>query len=131
MHTFPLLNLFWTMLWFFLWILWIFLLVRVVGDLFRSRDLGGGAKAIWLIVIVVLPYIGVFIYVISRGGSLHLREVDRAEAGEKAFRDYISQAAGTGSPSLADELTKLTALKDQGILSADEYATAKQRLLTA
>ncbi|MGZ6870254.1 MAG: PLDc N-terminal domain-containing protein, partial [Frankiaceae bacterium] len=70
---YPLLNAFWTMLYFFLWILWIFLVVRVVFDIFRSRDLSGGGKALWLILVIIIPFLGVFIYLIARGGKMHER----------------------------------------------------------
>jgi hypothetical protein len=122
------LNLFWTMLWFFLWILWIFLLIRIISDIFRSEDLPGVAKALWTIFIIVLPFLGVFVYLIARGDGMHRRETRQAEASQQAFRQYVQQAAGPPSTA-AEELTKLAALRDQGVLTDAEFATQKARIL--
>jgi type VI protein secretion system component VasK len=127
-RDYPLLNLFWTMLWFFLWIVWLFLLIRIISDLFGSEDVSGVAKAAWVIFIIVLPFLGVLVYLIVRGGSMHRRDVRRAQAGEQALREYVQQTAGT-SPSSAEELTKLAALRDQGVLTDAEFATQKAKIL--
>jgi ABC-type Fe3+ transport system permease subunit len=79
-QDYPLLNLFWTMLWLFLWILWIFLVIRIVMDVFRSDDLGGGAKALWTIFIIVLPFLGILVYLIARGSGMYAREAREARA---------------------------------------------------
>ena len=91
---YPLLNAFLTMLYFFIWILWIFLVIRIVFDIFRSRDLGGWGKASWLILVIILPFLGVFIYVLARGGSMHERDVEQAKAQNQAFQAYVRDAAG-------------------------------------
>lgn len=127
MDDYPLLNVFWTMLWFFLWILWFFLLFRIVADIFRSHDLGGLAKTVWLIFVIVLPFLGVFIYLIARGGSMSAREVKEGREREEQFRSYVRESAGTSSH--ADELTKLAALKDKGDINEDEYQRAKAKIL--
>jgi hypothetical protein len=124
--NFPLLNVFWTMLYFFLWIVWIFLLIRIIGDIFRSRDLGGWGKAGWTLFIIILPFLGALMYLIFRGGSMHTREVQRAEVADEAMRGYIKSAAAGGP---ADELSKLAALRDQGILTPEEFAAQKAKLL--
>jgi hypothetical protein len=124
----PLFDLFWTMLWFFLFVAWIWLLISVYGDIFRSSDLGGGGKALWTIFVLLLPYLGVFVYLLARGGSMHEREAQRSAQAQQAAEAYIRQVAGQG-PSAAEELTKLTALRDQGALSAAEFETAKAKLL--
>jgi hypothetical protein len=85
---YPLLNAFLTMLWFFLWILWIFLLVRILLDIFRSRDLGGWGKAGWSLFVIVLPFLGVFVYLIARGDKMGEHEVADAQTQEEAFRAY-------------------------------------------
>jgi Phospholipase_D-nuclease N-terminal/Short C-terminal domain len=127
-QDYPLLNLFWTMLWFFLWILWIFLLIRIIADIFRSDDMGGGAKALWTIFIIVLPFLGVLVYLIARGGSMHVRDARQAEQSQQALRQYVQQAAGTSS-NTAEELSKLAALRDRGVLTDTEFAAQKAKLL--
>ena len=123
---FPLLNVFLTMLWFFLWILWIFLLVRIISDVFSSRDLSGWGKAGWSLFVIILPFLGALTYLIVRGGSMHEREAKQVEQIDEAQRAYIRQAAG-GGPS--QELTKLAALRDQGVLTPEEFAAQKAKLL--
>jgi hypothetical protein len=129
-YDYPILGLFWTMLMLFVWIAWIFLLFRIFADIFRSDDLGGWAKAIWSIFVIVVPFIGVFVYLIARGDSMARRDVADAQASEAAMQDYIRQAAGT-SASPADELAKLKGLHDQGVLTDDEFAQQKAKLLAS
>jgi signal transduction histidine kinase len=128
-QDYPLLNLFWTMLWLFLWILWIFLLVRILLDVFRSDDLNGLSKALWTIFIIVLPFLGVLVYLIARGSSMHLRETRQVQANQQAADTYIRSVAGT-SASTADELSKLARLRDDGTLTAAEFDAQKARLLS-
>ncbi len=126
-QNYPLLNLFWTMFIFFIWILWIFLLFRIFIDIFRSRDLGGWGKAGWAIFVIILPFLGVLVYLIARGGSMHERDVKEAQAQQQAFDDYVKQTAG--SANSADELAKLASLRDQGVLSEAEFTAQKAKLL--
>ncbi|MFE2284641.1 PLDc N-terminal domain-containing protein [Streptomyces sp. NPDC059443] len=130
MDDYPLLNLFWTMLWLFLWVMWFFLLFKVITDIFRDHELNGWAKAGWLVLVLLLPYIGVFVYLIARGRSMGQRDVKQAEEREKAFQDYVQKAAG-GAPrhSPAEELAKLSSLKEKGDLTAEEFDRAKEKLL--
>ncbi len=128
MNDYPLLNLFWTMMIFFIWVLWIFLLIRIFTDLFRSKDVGGGAKALWIILLILLPFLGVLIYLIVRGGSMHEREVEQVQASQQAFDDYVKQTAASSTNS-ADEIVKLVALRDQGVLSESEFQAQKAKLL--
>ena len=128
-QDYPLLNLFWTMLEIFLWVLWFFLLFRVIFDIFRSHDLGGWGKTLWLIFVIVLPFLGVFIYLIARGGSMADRDARQAQAADAATRAYIQSAAGTPT-STAEELTKLAALRDQGVLTDAEFAAQKAKVLS-
>jgi len=123
----PLLDLFWTMLMFFLFFAWLMLLFRVFGDIFRSDDMGGGAKTLWTIFVILVPLLGVFIYVMARGGGMAERDLRQAQAAEQATQQYIRAAAG--STSSADELAKLADLRDKGILTADEFESQKQALL--
>lgn len=127
---YPLLDAFWTMLWFFLWILWIFLVIRILIDVFRSEDMGGWAKAGWTIFIVVLPLIGVLVYLIARGQGMAKRDVKEAQVRESAFRDYVREAAGP-QPSVSDEIAKLAALHDSGALTDAEFAQQKARVLAS
>ena len=96
-YDFPILGLFFTMLWFFVWVMWLFLLFKVVSDIFRSDDLGGLAKVIWLVVVLVLPYLGVFVYVIARGNTMTARDGARQEALNERFR--TGGAPSTSWPS--------------------------------
>ena len=127
-QDYPLLNLFWTMLWLFLWILWIFLLVRIILDIFRSDDLGGWAKALWVIFIIILPFLGVIVYLIARGAGIQKRDVREARHADQEMRSYIREVAPT-RPSTAEELTKLASLRDQGVLTQAEFDTQKAKLL--
>jgi hypothetical protein len=126
---YPLLDAFLTMLWFFVWILWIFLVVWIFMDIFRSHDLGGWAKAGWSVFVIVLPFLGVFGYLIARGTEAARRNQQQAIAADQAARDYIQAAAG-GSTSVADEVSKLAALRDRGLLTDQEFATQKAKLLS-
>ncbi|MGG8408992.1 SHOCT domain-containing protein [Streptomyces sp. 12297] len=131
MDDYPLLNLFWTMLWLFLWVMWFFLLFKVITDIFRDHELNGWAKAGWLVLVLLLPYLGVFVYLIVRGRSMGKRDVKEVEAREQAFRDYVQKAAGTGggATTAAEELGKLSALKEKGHLTQEEFDRAKAKLL--
>jgi len=127
-YTYPLLSIFWTMLEFFFFVLWIWLVVYVFFDIFRSHDMGGLAKALWVIFIIVLPFLGVFVYVIARGGSMHERAAAQAAQQQKAFDAYVKQAA-SASGSSADELTKLAELKSKGVITDAEFEAQKAKLL--
>jgi hypothetical protein len=126
----PLLDLFWTMLWFFLFFAWIWLLIMVIADIFRSHDMGGWAKALWVLFIIFVPWLGVLVYLIARGQSMGERHMQDAIDREKATRSYIQQAAGTTS-STAEELTKLADLKNSGVITEEEFAAQKAKLLAS
>jgi hypothetical protein len=128
-YTYPLLSIFWTMLEFFVFFLWIWLLIVIFGDIFRSHDMGGLAKALWVLFVIIIPYIGVLVYLIARGGSMHERAVAQAQHQQKAFDDYVRQTAGGASQ--ADELAKLADLKAKGALSDAEFEAQKAKLLSA
>jgi len=125
---YPLLNVFLSFLYFFIFVLWIFLIFTVFVDLFRSSDVSGFGKAVWVIFIIFLPLIGVLAYLILRGGKMHERAAQAAAAQDKAMRSYIQEAAGT-TPSTADELAKLAQLRDSGAISASEFEAQKAKLL--
>jgi hypothetical protein len=125
------LDLFWSMLWFFLFFAWIWLLISVFSDIFRSSDLSGGGKALWTLFVLILPYLGVFVYLIARGGQMQERSMEEAVRREEATRKYIQQAAGSagGGGSSADEIAKLAQLRDQGHLTEAEFAAQKAKVL--
>ena len=117
------------LLMFFLFVIWIWLLIVVFTDLFRSHDLSGWAKAAWVIGIIIFPYLGVLVYLIARGRKLTEHAQADARARDAAARSYIQQAAGT-TASTADELQRLANLKAQGVITDEEFETAKAKTLT-
>ena len=127
-YVYPLLGVFWSMLIFFLWIAWFMLLFRIIADIFRSADLGGLAKTMWFIFVIFLPFLGVLVYCIARGGSMTERAYSDASAQQAAMDQYVRQTAGSGGGT-ADELVKYAALRDQGVITDAEFATKKAQLL--
>ena len=125
--SYPLLNVFWTILEVFLWVIWIWILIWVFIDIFRSHDLSGWAKALWFLFVLFIPLIGVLVYLIVRGGSMHERAQQQARQQDREFRAYVQQAAG--SQSTADQLTKLADLRDRGVISAEEFEREKTKIL--
>ncbi|MET9619744.1 MULTISPECIES: SHOCT domain-containing protein [unclassified Streptomyces] len=131
MDDYPLLNVFWTMLWFFIWIMWLFLLFKVITDIFRDHELNGWAKAGWLVLCILVPYLGVLIYVIARGKSMTQRDLKQAKESEAAFQSYIRKTAGSGDgKSHADELARLAELKSSGAITEEEFQKAKAKVLS-
>ena len=129
MEDYPLLGLFLTMLWFFLFFAWIGVLFSVFRDIFRSPDLSGWGKAGWTLVVMILPLLGVLIYLIARGGQMQQRAVEDAVAREEARAAYVRSVVPASSPSTADELIKLGHLRDTGVLTAAEFELQKSALL--
>ena len=128
-YDYPVAGFFLSVFWLFIWILWFFLLFRVIIDIFRSDDLGGWGKAAWLIFVIILPFLGVFVYLIARGGKMGQRDMAQAAAQQAQFNDYVRNVAATSSTSTADELTKLSQLKDQGVITDAEFAAQKAKIL--
>jgi ABC-type multidrug transport system fused ATPase/permease subunit len=126
-YTYPLLSLIWMMFMFFVFILWIWLLISVFMDIFRSSDLSGGLKAVWVLFVIILPFLGVLVYLIARGGKMHERAAEQAAQQQKAFDAYVKEAAGSGST--ADELSKLADLKQSGAISDAEFEAQKAKIL--
>jgi hypothetical protein len=122
-------EIFWSMLWFFLFFIWIWILIVVFGDIIRSRDMGGWAKALWSIFIIFLPYLGVFVYLIARGGKMQEHAVQAAQAQDAQFRAYVQNAAGSSS-SPAEEVARLADLRDRGVISDAEFEQAKAKALS-
>jgi ABC-type multidrug transport system fused ATPase/permease subunit len=127
--SYPILDIFLTTLYFFIFIIWIWLLFMVFIDIFRSHDMSGWAKALWVILIIVMPYLGVLVYLIARGGKMHERAAQQAALQQKAFDQYVKQTAGTPGESTTDQLHKLADLKSKGILTDAEFETQKTKIL--
>ncbi len=128
-YQYPILDFFLTMLYFFLFVIWIWLLITVFVDIFRSHDMGGVAKALWCIFVIILPFLGVFVYLIARGGKMHERAAEQAAQQQKAFDQYVRQAAGTSGDDTASQLAKLADLKSQGVLTDAEFEAQKAKIL--
>jgi hypothetical protein len=123
-------QVFWSMLWFFLFFIWIWILITVFADLFRSHDLSGWAKALWVIFVIIVPYLGVFVYLIARGHKMHEHAIEDAAAAQSAFDAQVRAAAGTGT-SVADQLQKLADLKANGTIDDAEFQRLKSQLVSS
>ncbi|MDI2126518.1 SHOCT domain-containing protein [Yinghuangia seranimata] len=134
---YPLLNVFFTTMWIFLWILWFFLLFRVLSDLFRDDEVSGWGKAGWAVFLICLPFLGVLVYLIARGKGMGMREMARAQKNEEEFRAYVRDAAAEGQEGQAttwkaspvDELSRLAELKSRGDISEEEYQRMKAKVM--
>jgi hypothetical protein len=125
-YTFGSGELLWSMLWFFLFVIWLWVLIAIFGDIFRSDDLSGVAKAFWIFFVVILPWLGILIYLCVRGSGMSQRAVAQAQKNAAQFQDYVQQTAGSSS---VDELAKLADLKDKGVISQAEFEAQKAKLL--
>ncbi len=130
-YQYPILDFFLTMLYFFLFVIWIWLLIMVFVDIFRSHDMGGLAKALWVIFVIVVPFLGVFVYLIAHGSKMQERAAQQAAEQQKAFDAYVKQAAGTSSDDVADQLSKLADLKAKGVITDAEFEAQKSKLLAS
>jgi len=124
---YPFFGVLWSMLVFFVWVAWFMLLFRIIGDIFRRRDIGGGAKTLWLIFTLFLPFLGVFVYLIVNNDEMAKRDMERHQAAQAQFNDYVQQAAGSGGP--AAEIDKAKKLLDSGAINESEFAAIKAKAL--
>ena len=124
---YPFLDVMWTMLVFFVWIAWFLLLFRIIGDIFRRRDLGGGAKTVWLIFVILLPFLGVFVYLVSQNDGMNQRQAEQMQAQQARMDDYVRSVAASGGP--AAEIEKAKGLLDSGAISQSEYDSIKAKAL--
>jgi ABC-type multidrug transport system fused ATPase/permease subunit len=126
-YSYPLLGAFWTIIEIFLWVLWFWVLITVFIDIFRSHDLSGWGKALWFLFVLIIPLIGVLVYLIVRGGSMQSRMVRQAQQDDQQFREYVQDAAGSQSP--AEQLTKLADLRDRNVITNEEFERQKAKIL--
>ena len=124
-------EVFLSFLWFFLFFIWIWLLIMVFSDIFRDHSISGWAKAAWVIFVIIFPYLGVFVYLIARGGSMGKRAAEQQAAAQQQFDAAVRQAAGTSGStgSTADELARLADLKAKGVISDAEFEQLKAKAL--
>jgi membrane protein implicated in regulation of membrane protease activity len=128
-YSYPLLGAFWTIFEIFLWVIWIWILIYVFIDIFRSHDLSGWGKALWFLFVLLIPLIGVLVYLIVRGSSMQDRARQDAQQQDQAFRAYVQDAAGSGNT--ADQLAKLADLRDRGVITPAEFEREKAKVLAA
>ena len=126
-YSYPILGVFWTIVMIFLWVIWFWILITIIIDIFRSHDLSGWVKALWFVFILFLPLIGVLVYLITRGGKMHERQVRQAQRQEEQLRSYVQEAAGPQSS--ADQLAKLADLRDRGVITDAEFDREKAKIL--
>jgi hypothetical protein len=125
---YPFLDVFWTMLIFFFWVIWIWILVTVLIDVFRRHDIGGWSKALWCIFMIVLPYLGVFVYLISQGKGMAERRADEIRASQASFDSYVRDVA-TSESSPTDQIHKAKELLDSGAIDQAEFDSLKRKAL--
>jgi len=124
---YPFLDVLWTMLIFFLWVMWFWLLIVIIGDVFRRRDIGGGKKTIWLIFILFVPFIGVLAYVLANSDGMAERNIERARSQQSQMDEYVRETAGSGGA--AAEIDKAKQLLDSGAISQAEFDAIKAKAL--
>ena len=127
----PVLDFIWAMFVFFIFVMWIWLVITVFIDIFRNHEMSGWAKAGWTIFIIFLPLLGVLVYMIVHGGDMQRRRIDEAAKMQEAQNDYIRQVASSDSDNTADQLEKLKNLHDQGVLTDEEFAQQKAKVLNS
>jgi len=124
-------QVFWSMLYFFLFFIWIWMVVAIFADIFRSPDLSGWGKAAWSFFIIVLPYLGVFVYLIARGREMQAHAVDDARQRDQMFRSYVQDVVTTTRPSSVDQLSTLASMRDDGVIDDAEFERMKANLTVA
>jgi hypothetical protein len=124
---YPFLDVLWTMLIFFLWVIWFWILIAIIGDIFRRHDISGFSKAMWVLFVIFLPLLGVLVYVAANGGGMAQRNVQQSQAARAEMDDYVRSVATSGGA--AAEIEKAKQLLDSGAISQDEYAALKQKAL--
>lgn len=126
---YPFMDVLWSMIIFFVWVAWIWTLIVIIGDLFRRHDTSGWAKAAWVVFLIVLPFLGVLAYLVVNGHGMGRRSVERAQAAQSQFNDYVASVAKDGGGGAASELEKAKGLLDSGALTQPEYDALKAKLI--
>ena len=126
-YDYPFLDVFWSILVFFIWVAWFMLLFRIIADIFSRHDLGGGGKTLWLIFVILLPFLGVFVYLIANNDGMTKRALDKAQAQRQQMDDYVRSTAGSGGA--AAEIDKAKQLLDSGAITQSEFDALKQKAL--
>ena len=121
----------WSMLWFFLWFIWIWLLIMVFSDIFRSPDLGGGGKTLWVIFVIIIPWLGILTYLIARGHGMHERQLQQAAQVQAAQAEYIRSVAGSPSGDVSSQIAKGKDLLDRGAITQTEFDQIKAKALAS
>jgi hypothetical protein len=127
-YDYPFLDVFWSILVFFVWVAWFLLLFRVIGDIFIRRDIGGGTKVLWIIFVIVLPFLGVFVYLVANNDGMTQRTIERAQAQQQQMDDYVRTTAG-GAGGAAAEIDRAKQLLDSGAITQAEFEAIKQKAL--
>jgi hypothetical protein len=127
--SYPLADALWTMVVFFAWVIWLWLLFVIFADLFSRKDIGGWGKAGWVLLILVLPFLGVLIYLIAESSAMADRRLAQAKASQEGFDKYVKSVASTGSPT--DQISHAKDLLDSGAITADEFQTIKSKALAS
>ena len=130
-YDYPLGGVFLSMLYFFLFFIWIYILITVFIDIFRSQDMNGWVKALWAIFVIIVPFLGVFVYLIARGGKMQERSVRDAAQQQSDFDAYVRQTAGTSGTDVASQLSELANLRSQGVLTDAEFEAQKAKVLAS
>jgi hypothetical protein len=126
---YPFLDILWSMIIFFAWVVWIWIMIVILSDVFRRRDVSGWGKAAWVVFLIVLPFLGVLVYLIAQHDGMAQRSADAAQAQKAQFDDYVRTAAGSGGGGAAAEIDKAKQLLDSGAITADEFAALKAKAL--
>jgi hypothetical protein len=126
---YPFLDILWTMLIFFAWVIWFWILIRVLMDVFRRHDLSGMGKAGWTLFMIVVPFLGVLIYLIAHGKDMGQRDIEQARASQAQFDEYVRSVAGEGGGGAAAEIAKAKGLLDSGAISQAEFDALKAKAL--
>jgi hypothetical protein len=130
-YDYPLGGVFLSMLYFFLFFIWIYILITVFIDIFRSQDMNGWVKALWAIFVIIVPFLGVFVYLIARGGKMQERGMRDAAQQKSDFDAYVRETAGTSGTDVASQLSELANLKAQGVLTDAEFEAQKAKVLSS
>jgi uncharacterized membrane protein YcjF (UPF0283 family) len=125
---YPFMDVLWSMIIFFVWVAWIWVLIMIISDLFRRHDTSGWAKAAWVVFLIVLPFLGVLVYLIANGHGMAQRNAERAQAAQSQFNEYVQSVAKDGGGA-ASELEKAKGLLDSGALTQAEYDALKAKLI--